>query len=79
MLIATGSTEEVVRLAVGGGGLRVEAGRRPTEELVRIARAARSQGGQVTFFGMQPRPLRELLQIVEAGGLWQGRIASVGP
>lgn len=79
MLIATGPTEEVVRLACGGGGLRVEAGHRPTEELVLIARAARSQGGRVTFFGMQPRPLRELLKIVEAGGVWQGRIASVGP
>ncbi len=77
MLIETGSTEELVRLAVGGGGLRVEAGQRPTEELVMIAQAARSNGGRVTFFGMQPRSLRELLQIVEAGGLWQGRVASV--
>jgi hypothetical protein len=77
MLIETGSTEELVRLAGSGVGLRVEAGQRPTEELVKIARAARTNGGCVTFFGMQPRPLRELLKIVEAGGLWQGRVASV--
>jgi hypothetical protein len=66
-----------VRLAIGGGGLKVKAGARPTKELVLIAQAARSHGGRVTFFGLQPRPLRELLQIVEAGGLWDGRIPSV--
>jgi hypothetical protein len=79
MLIQTGSTEELVNLAIGGGGLKVEAGQRPTKELVLIAQAARSNGGRVTFFGMNPRPLRDLLQIVEAGGLWHGRIASVSP
>ena len=79
MLIESGSTEELVRLAGSGGGLRVEAGQRPTKELVLIAQAARTNGGRVTFFGMEPRPLRELLMIVEAGGLWHGRIASVRP
>ncbi len=58
------------------GGYRIEAGQRPTEDLVRIAAAARSNGGRVTFSGLTERPVRELLQIVAAGGMWVGRVAS---
>jgi hypothetical protein len=79
MLIEIGTTEDLVRLAGDGVGLRVEAGHRPTEELVQIASAASSQGGHVSFFGMDPRPVHDLLRIVAAGGLWQGRIAGVSP
>lgn len=74
MTLVTGSTEEWVKRAAVGGGLRVEAGQRPTDELVRIASAASSGGGQVIFLGLNPRPLHDLLKIVAAGGLWQGRV-----
>ena len=76
MQIETGSTEYLVGRAGVGGGFKVEASRLATEELVRIAAAASQSGGRVVFFGLTPRPVRELLKIVAAGGLWEGRIPS---
>ena len=76
MIIETGSTEELVKRAAVGDGFRVEAGHRPTDDLVRIAFAASLQGSRVTFFGLNPRPLHDLLKIVAAGGLWQGRVSA---
>lgn len=52
----------------------IEAGRRPTEELVCLAERARSQGGQIDFTGLETRSISELLRIAAAGGRWQGRI-----
>ncbi|MDP3156366.1 MAG: hypothetical protein Q8N23_27060 [Archangium sp.] len=74
MIIETESAEEWVKRAALGGGLRVEAGHRPTDDLVKIAVAASLRGDRVTFFGLNPRPLNDLLKIVAAGGLWQGRV-----
>ena len=54
----------------------LSSGRRATEDLVEIAAAARSSGGRVTFCGLTERPVRDLLKIVAAGGLWVGRVAS---
>jgi hypothetical protein len=79
MHIETGSTEELVRRAVVGGGFKVEASQRATEELVRIASAASRAGGRVVFFGLNPRPFSDLLRIVAAGGWWEGRIPSIQP
>ena len=52
----------------------IEAGRRPTEELVCIAEAARSRGSQIHFTGLETRSIAELFRIAAAGGRWQGRI-----
>ena len=76
MIIETGSTGELVKRAEVEGGLRVEAGHRPTDDLVKIASAASLRGAQVIFFGLNPRPLHDLLKIVAAGGLWQGRVSA---
>lgn len=53
---------------------QIEAGRRPTEELVSIAERARSQGALVQFTGLETRSISDLIKIAAAGGRWQGRI-----
>ncbi len=63
----SGATEDSKHLCV-------EAGRRPTEELVGIATAARCLGARVEFTGLETRTIGELIRIVEAGGRWQGKL-----
>lgn len=52
----------------------VDAGRRPTEELVGLASRAAAVGSRVDFTGLESRSISELIRIAAAGGRWQGRI-----
>ena len=58
---------ELVQIAAAGGGFRMKAGSRDTQELVRIAAAAASGSAQVCFTGLGARSLQELVQIGAAG------------
>ena len=60
-------TNELVQIAVAGGGFRLDAGLRSTPELVQIAVAAKSSGARITFAGLSLRPTHELVQIAVAG------------
>jgi DNA replication protein len=61
------TTDELVRIASAGGGFVVEAGRRTTEELVKISAAARQSGATVVFRNMGIRKTEALLKIAAAG------------
>jgi hypothetical protein len=60
-------TDELVRLAVAGGGFTLSAANRPTGDLVRIAVAASSSGARVTFTGLSNRHIDELVRMGVAG------------
>lgn len=59
------STEELVRIAVAGGGFTLNGAHRSTEDLVRIAVAG---GGKVrlTFTGLANRTTDDLVRIAVA-------------
>ena len=61
------STEDLIRLVQAGGGLRLSATDRTTDDLVRIAAAAAEWGVPVTFSGLASRSTDDLLLIVDAG------------
>jgi hypothetical protein len=61
------STEDLVRLVSAGGGLKLTATDRPTDDLVLIAAAAADWGVPVTFSGIDCRGTDDLVRIVEAG------------
>ena len=70
-------TSELRRNAAGLEGLTrycVEAGRRTTEDLVKLAAAAASVGRRIDFTGLETRSVAELIRIAVAGGRWRGRI-----
>ena len=67
LLSCTAVLEESLRFCM-------EAGKRPTEELVGLASAAASAGTKIDFTGLETRSIAELIRIVAAGGRWQGRI-----
>lgn len=60
-------TDDLVRIAIAGGGFETNAAHRSTDELVRIAVAARSGGGVVTFRGLNHLSADELVRIAVAG------------
>ena len=61
------STEDLVLIATAGGGLRFEGKARLTDDLVRIATAAKSGGGQLMLTGMSARLTDDLVRIATAG------------
>ena len=65
------TTNELVRIASAGGGLRFNGGGRVTDELVRIASATASGGGHLYLTGMSGRTTDEFVRIASAG---QGRV-----
>lgn len=69
------STEELIRLVQAGGGLKLTATDRSTEDLVLIAAAAAEWGVFVTFSGLEGRTTDDLLRIVAAG---QGSVVLKG-
>jgi hypothetical protein len=61
------TTDELIEIARAGGGFVLEVGRRNTDELVRIAAAARKSGSTVVFRKMATRKQESLMKIAEAG------------
>jgi len=60
-------TDDLVRIALSGGGLRFDAGTRITEDLVRIVLAASNGGGTIYLSGMNTRITDDLVRIALAG------------
>lgn len=71
MSLSMKTTDELIKIATAGGGFVLEAGRRTTEELVRIAGAARHSGATVIFKNMAVRKTNDLAKIAAAG---KGRV-----
>lgn len=69
------AVEDLIRIAAVGGGFRLDAMGRETGELVRIAAAAVRGHAQVTFAGMESRPVNDLIQIGAAG---KGHVVFIG-
>lgn len=69
-MLETRLVEELVRIASAGGGFTTDASRRSTEELVRIAAAAKNGGHRprIRFTGLDVRSTDELVRIAAAGG-----------
>jgi hypothetical protein len=61
------STEELVRIVQAGGGLKLTATHRSTDDLVLIAAAAPDWGVPVTLSGLEDRSTDDLVLIAEAG------------
>ena len=59
--------EEVVRIAAAGGGFRMDASMKQTDDLVRIAAAASNKGARIVFTGLKMRQTEELIRIAAAG------------
>jgi len=68
MSLSTMPAEQLEQIAAAGGGFRLDATYRATDDLVRIAAAARTAGSRITFAGMAPRMLGDLVRIAAAGG-----------
>lgn len=60
-------TEELIKIAGAGGGLVLQAGRRTTDELVKIAAAAKRSGTMVILRDMSVRKTESLIRIAAAG------------
>ncbi len=60
-------TDDLVRIAAAGGGLRFDARARLTGDLVRIASAAASGGAKIFLTGMSSRTTSDLIRIGAAG------------
>jgi hypothetical protein len=57
------TTDELIKIAGAGGGFVLEAGRRSTDELVRIATAAKWSGATVIFMNVAMRKTDDLAKI----------------
>lgn len=60
-------TDQLIRIAAAGGGFAMEGGRRTTEDLVKIAAAAKRSGATVIFRNMAVRKTDDLVKIAAAG------------
>ena len=58
---------EIIRIVAAGGGFRMDASYRSTDELVRIAAASRSRGARLEFAGLENRNTLDLIRISAAG------------
>lgn len=64
-------TDDIVRIAEAGGGLRLNATERSTDDLVRIAVAAKKSGATVIMTGLAQRFTEDLVRI---GAAAQGNV-----
>ena len=67
MGLGTKKTEDLIKIASAGGGLAMEGGRRTTDELAKIAAAAKRSGATVIFRNMAVRKTEDLVRIAAAG------------
>lgn len=68
MAFETRSTDEIVRIAMAGGGFRMDGSRRHVDDLVRIAMAGKSKRSRIVFTGLDSRTADDLVRIALAGG-----------
>jgi DNA replication protein len=61
------TTDDLIRIAIAGGGFRLDCRSRKTEDLIRIALAASNNNSRVVFFGASFRLVDELVKIAVAG------------
>lgn len=61
------TTDNLVRIAAAGGGMRIPTTGRTADDLVRIAAAARTHGARVIFSAVQARTVDDLVRIAAAG------------
>ena len=62
------STEDLIRIISAGGGMEVDLGMRPVEDVIRIAAAASLKPGtRLVLDGMQMRTVEDLIRIAAAG------------
>ena len=66
MSLKTKSTDELVRIALAGGGFKLNASLKSTDDLVRIALATSTHGNKLTFSGIN-KSTDELVRIALAG------------
>ena len=67
MTFSSRLTDDLIRIAAAGGGLRLDASARMTDDLVRIAAAARTGSAILTLRGMSARMTDDLIRIAAAG------------
>lgn len=67
MTFQTRTTDDLIRIAHAGGGLRLNAGTRLTDDLVRIAHAASNKGARLFIAGASGRLTDDLVRIAHAG------------
>lgn len=67
MSFNTKLTSDLIKIANAGGGFRLDAKTRLTDELVHIAAAAKNGGATVIFSGTGIFPTHDLIQIGAAG------------
>lgn len=60
------TTDELVRIALAGGGFHLDASRRTTDDLVRIAQASR-ETARLVFYRLGGRKTDDLVRISIAG------------
>jgi hypothetical protein len=60
------TVDELVRMALAGGGLDMDISRRTTDELVRIALAGNNKGIRLRFTGCGRKTTDELVRIALA-------------
>lgn len=61
------STDDLVRIADGGAGFRLDSSDRSTDDLIRMAGAASSWGVRLVFAGVTDRSTDDLVRIAVAG------------
>ena len=59
--------QDLVRIVDAGAGLRMQVGNKSTEDLVRLADAARKAVAVLFLTGLSSRDLADILRIAEAG------------
>ena len=68
MAFETKTTDDLVRIALAGGGFTIDASKRTTDDLVRVALAAASKPGtRLTLRSLQSRTTDDLVRIALAG------------
>jgi DNA replication protein len=66
-MFETRTIDDLVRIAAAGGGFKLDASMKRTDELVRIAAAAATNGAKVILTGLTARTTDELVRIGAAG------------
>jgi hypothetical protein len=59
--------QELIQIVKAGAGLRMQVGNKSTEDLVKLAEAARSAGAVLVLTGLSSRDITEVIRIAEAG------------
>ncbi len=59
--------DDLIRIAAAGGGFRLNASMKLTEDLIRIAAAASNKSAKMVFLGLNTRTTDDLIRIATAG------------